>query len=90
MGEELFHLALMNLMRARARLAMTSGGVLVGTAAVILLIALTIGLQQAAEAQCPAYVAGRHGLILGRERVNGRLDDASPFALTPGWDVGIP
>jgi putative ABC transport system permease protein len=50
MGEELFHLALMNLMRARARLAMTSGGVLVGTAAVILLIALTIGLQQAAEA----------------------------------------
>lgn len=50
MGEELFNLALMNLLRARARLAMTSGGVLVGTAAVILLIALTIGLQQAAEA----------------------------------------
>src|SRR6187431_1933197 len=47
---ELFALALNNLMRARARLAMTSGGVLVGTAAVILLIALTIGLQQAAEA----------------------------------------
>lgn len=50
MGQELFNLALMNLLRARARLAMTSGGVLVGTAAVILLIALTIGLQQAAEA----------------------------------------
>lgn len=46
---ELGRLAIHNLMRARARLAMTSGGVLVGTAAVILLVAMTIGLQQAAE-----------------------------------------
>jgi putative ABC transport system permease protein len=46
---ELAQLAVRNLMRARARLFMTSGGVLVGTAAVILLIAATIGLQQAAE-----------------------------------------
>jgi len=46
---ELTQLAVRNLMRARARLFMTSGGVLVGTAAVILLIAATIGLQQAAE-----------------------------------------
>lgn len=47
---ELVQLAVGNLFRARARLAMTSGGVLIGTAAVILLIALTIGLQTAAEA----------------------------------------
>jgi len=47
---ELVQLALGNLSRARGRLAMTAGGVLVGTAAVVLLIALTIGLQQAAEA----------------------------------------
>jgi len=47
---ELAQLAVGNLARARARLAMTAGGVLVGTTAVILLIALTIGLQQAAEA----------------------------------------
>ncbi len=47
---ELAQLAIGNLLRARARLAMTAGGVLVGTAAVILLIALTIGLQNAAEA----------------------------------------
>jgi putative ABC transport system permease protein len=47
---ELIQLAFGNLMRARARLIMTAGGVLVGTAAVILLIALTIGLQTAAEA----------------------------------------
>lgn len=47
---ELASLAVHNLMRARARLAMTAGGVLVGTTAVILLIALTIGLQSAAEA----------------------------------------
>jgi putative ABC transport system permease protein len=47
---ELSRLAVGNLARARARLVMTAGGVLVGTTAVILLIALTIGLQQAAEA----------------------------------------
>lgn len=47
---ELSNLAVSNLARARARLAMTAGGVLVGTAAVVLLIALTIGLQRAAEA----------------------------------------
>ncbi len=47
---ELLQLAIGNLGRARARLIMTSAGVLVGTSAVILLIALTIGLQQAAEA----------------------------------------
>jgi len=47
---ELGMLAVGNLNRARARLAMTAGGVLVGTTAVILLIALTAGLQQAAEA----------------------------------------
>ncbi len=47
---ELAQLAVGNLLRARARLIMTAGGVLVGTSAVILLIALTIGLQRAAEA----------------------------------------
>lgn len=47
---ELVRLAVGNLGRARGRLVMTAGGVLVGTAAVILLIALTIGLQNAAEA----------------------------------------
>ena len=43
-------LAIGNLARARARLVMTAGGVLIGTTAVILLIALTFGLQRAAEA----------------------------------------
>src|SRR5215207_3178492 len=47
---ELAQLAIGNLMRARARLVMTAGGVLVGTAAVVLLVALTFGLQKAAEA----------------------------------------
>ncbi|MCS6834420.1 MAG: FtsX-like permease family protein [Anaerolineae bacterium] len=50
MWSELARLALNNLLRARARLLMTSGGVLVGTAAVILLVALTNGLQRSAEA----------------------------------------
>ena len=47
---ELASLSISNLLRARARLVMTASGVLVGTTAVILLIALTLGLQQAAEA----------------------------------------
>ena len=47
---ELVVLAVGNLNRARARLVMTAGGVLVGTTAVILLVALTTGLQRAAEA----------------------------------------
>lgn len=46
---ELGRLAVGNLLRARSRLVMTVGGVLVGTTAVVLLIAMTIGLQQAAE-----------------------------------------
>jgi putative ABC transport system permease protein len=51
---ELAMLAVHNLLRARARLFMTAGGVLVGTTAVVLLIALTIGLQNSAEAQIGA------------------------------------
>lgn len=47
---DLAQLAIGNLLRARTRLVMTAGGVVVGTSAVILLIALTFGLQQAAEA----------------------------------------
>lgn len=50
MLSELARLAVHNLLRARARLVMTVGGVVVGTTAVVLLIALTIGLQRAAEA----------------------------------------
>lgn len=50
MLSELANLSVHNLLRARARLFMTAGGVLVGTCAVILLIALTVGLQTAAEA----------------------------------------
>lgn len=46
---ELVQLALQNIGRARARLFMTAGGVVVGTTAVTLLIALTIGLQRTAE-----------------------------------------
>ena len=48
---ELARLAIHNLLRARGRLIMTAGGVLVGTTAVILLVALTVGLQNSAEAQ---------------------------------------
>lgn len=50
MLSELVQLALGNLARARTRFLMTAGGVLVGTAAVIMLVALTFGLQRSAEA----------------------------------------
>ncbi len=54
MFSELLELAIGNLARARTRLFMTAGGVLVGTTAVILLIALTFGLQKSAEASIGA------------------------------------
>lgn len=47
---ELLQLAIGNLGRARGRLMMTAGGVVVGTTAVIILIGLTLGLQETAEA----------------------------------------
>ncbi|WP_119070093.1 ABC transporter permease [Aggregatilinea lenta] len=50
MLSELVQLALGNLSRARTRFLMTAGGVLVGTTAVIMLVALTFGLQRSAEA----------------------------------------
>jgi putative ABC transport system permease protein len=49
MFNDLFGLTWRNMQQARIRLIMTSFGVLVGTAAVVLLIALTNGLQQVAE-----------------------------------------
>jgi putative ABC transport system permease protein len=45
----LFGLAWRNMQQARLRLMMTAFGVLVGTASVVLLVALTNGLQQVAE-----------------------------------------
>lgn len=46
---ELLRLSTNNLSRARGRLAITASGVLIGTTAVILLIAMTLGLQESAE-----------------------------------------
>jgi putative ABC transport system permease protein len=46
---DLFRLALNNLFRARLRLLITTSGVFIGTSAVILLLGLTIGLQDSAE-----------------------------------------
>lgn len=46
---ELLQLAIGNLFRARGRLIMTASGVLVGTMAIVLLLAFTEGLQRAAE-----------------------------------------
>ncbi|MBN1564904.1 MAG: hypothetical protein JXA10_13740, partial [Anaerolineae bacterium] len=47
---DLLSLAISNLLRARPRLIMTAGGVLVATTTVIILVSMTIGLQENAEA----------------------------------------
>jgi len=46
---DLLHLVLSNLRRMKARVAMTAIGVVIGTAAVIVLISLAAGLQQSAS-----------------------------------------
>jgi putative ABC transport system permease protein len=56
MLSELLRLAWSNMRRARLRLLMTAAGVVVGTTAVILLIALTIGLQGIAESSLGSNV----------------------------------
>lgn len=71
---ELISLSIHNLMRARSRLFMTAGGVMIGTTAVVLLIALTIGLQTAAEAS----IGGSSSLTQITIRSSFRRDSTSP------------
>jgi len=71
---ELASLSIHNLMRARSRLLMTAGGVMIGTTAVVLLIALTIGLQSAAEAS----IGEDSSLTLITIRSSFRRDSSSP------------
>jgi putative ABC transport system permease protein len=71
---ELANLSIHNLLRARARLAMTAGGVMIGTAAIVLLIALTNGLQAAAESE----IGDDASLTQITIRSGFRRDDSSP------------
>ncbi len=48
---DLFSLIIENLSRRKARVALTAIGVVIGTAAVVLLVSLGVGLQQNAEQQ---------------------------------------
>lgn len=52
---DLFGLMWANLKRMRARVTLTALGVVIGTAAVVLLISLAIGLQTSAEAQLGSF-----------------------------------
>lgn len=95
---ELAQLAISNLLRARARLAMTAGGVLVGTAAVILLIALTIGLQQVAEAGIGSDTSLTEIEVYRNWNFQGNMEDApkldiptvNSFWKIPGVQAVIP
>ncbi len=71
---ELASLSIHNLLRARSRLMMTAGGVMIGTTAVVLLIALTIGLQSAAEAS----IGNGASLTQITIRSSFRRDSSSP------------
>ncbi len=98
---ELGLLAINNLNRARARLAMTAGGVLVGTTAVILLVALTAGLQQAAEASIGSNsqlleldVSPNYNVRSGDEQTTQikqlTIEEVNKFWKIPGIAVVIP
>ncbi|MEO8610871.1 MAG: ABC transporter permease [Chloroflexota bacterium] len=99
---ELSLLAIGNLARARARLIMTAGGVLVGTTAVVLLIALTFGLQHAAEAGIgsssalteiqvyPNYGGGPNGGSSSTEIPQLTVDAVKAFWKIPGVAAVIP
>ncbi|MBZ0286036.1 MAG: ABC transporter permease, partial [Anaerolineae bacterium] len=99
---ELSLLAIGNLLRARARLIMTAGGVLVGTTAVMLLIALTFGLQRAAEAGIgsssalteiqvyPNYGYGGPGGSTPEEIPQLTVDAVKAFWQIPGVAAVIP
>ena len=49
MLRDVVDLAILNLKRMKLRVAMTAGGVLIGTAAVVLLVSLGVGLQRSAQ-----------------------------------------
>ncbi len=71
---ELVNLSIHNLLRVRVRLLMTSGGVMIGTTAIVLLIALTTGLQRAAE----AGIGDSASLTQITVRSSFRRDSSSP------------
>ncbi|MCB9450239.1 MAG: ABC transporter permease [Anaerolineaceae bacterium] len=92
---ELAYLSIHNLLRARARLMMTAAGVMIGTATVILVIALTTGLQKAAEAGIGESASITQITI----RSSFRRDDSSPtldmdavaeIASVPGVSAVVP
>jgi putative ABC transport system permease protein len=91
MFNQLAGLAVHNLMRARARLAMTAGGVLVGTAAVTILIALTIGLQRSAESGIGSSTALTSiNVYVGynpSQDVDAEIPRLSPAVVRQFWDI---
>ncbi|MFN8371373.1 MAG: ABC transporter permease [Anaerolineae bacterium] len=96
---ELGRLAWDNLLRARTRLLMTCGGVLIGTTAVVLLVALTFGLQRAAEAGVGAnsmltqlFIYPSYAPIEDDQESVPLLNDdmVAQFAQIPGVQAVIP
>jgi len=78
MFTQLISLSVQNLMRTRTRMLMTIGGILVATTGIILLIALTLGLQDAAESGLGSNSALTQIIVMG----NGQNADTSTPQLT--------
>jgi len=68
---ELLYLVRRNLLRMKARVAMTSGGVLIGTAVVVLIISLGVGLQRAQSESMAAFGALTELTIYSPARIYG-------------------
>jgi putative ABC transport system permease protein len=95
MFNQLVNLSIHNLLRVRVRLMMTAGGVMIGTTAIVLLVALTTGLQQAAEAGFGDSASLKQITV----RSSFRRDDTSPtldmdavteIASLPGVSAVVP
>jgi len=78
---DLLRFSLTNMLRARVRLLVTASGVVIGTCAVILLVALTIGLQASAEAGLGSNQTLTAITVYPNYQTVGITDDVPPITL---------
>ncbi len=99
---DLLRLIFSNLSRRKARVALTAIGVVIGTAAVVILVSLAIGLQQTANSQLygigdltqiqvsPGYIEGPAGGQQPPTFVPITKEALAKFAALPGVTAVIP
>jgi len=99
---DLLRLIFGNLNRRKARVALTAIGVVIGTAAVVILVSLAIGLQQNANQQLygigdltqiqvsPGYIEGTGGMNQPPTFIPITDESLSQFEALPGVEAVIP